>query len=177
MRQQIAQGERLLRRPQLWRALGVEAGQNLWRGECGIDIAGRLVQLQLAALDELQRRHRGQQLDHRGDAKNRVGRHRRRRGHVAQAERPLIDHRCFVGGHRHDAGDFTRSHFRLQRGINLAAVNRLSHRRSEAGQGRERNHAGGSNPCRSQQCFTPTEPPRHSRSLQAEPGSFYPKSA
>jgi hypothetical protein len=53
----------------------IETGENLGRPEGRVDIAGRLVQLQLAALHQLQRGDRRQQFDHRGDAEDRVGRH------------------------------------------------------------------------------------------------------
>ena len=72
VREQVAQRQRFLRRTQLRNALEIETGENLWRGERRVDGAGRLVQFQLAALDQLQCCDRCQQLDHRGDAENRI---------------------------------------------------------------------------------------------------------
>ena len=56
-------------------ALGIETGENPKRGEFWIDIAGRLVQHQLAAFHELEGGDRCQELNHRGDAEDRIGRH------------------------------------------------------------------------------------------------------
>jgi hypothetical protein len=74
VRQQIAQRYGFLRRAQLRNPFRIETGENLGRPERRIDIAGRLVQLQIAALHELQRGD-CQQFDHRGDAEDRVSRH------------------------------------------------------------------------------------------------------
>ena len=50
MRQQVAQRYGFLRRAQLRNPFRIETGENLGRPKRRIDIAGRLVQLQIAAL-------------------------------------------------------------------------------------------------------------------------------
>ena len=75
MHQQVTQRYWPLGCAQLRNSFSIEAGENLDRRERRIDIAGWLVQLQLAALHELQRGDRRQQFDHRGDAEDRIGRH------------------------------------------------------------------------------------------------------
>ncbi len=65
----------LLRGPQFRLAVAVKALQHLGRGEIGQQLADRLVERQLALLDQLHRRRRiviG--LGHRGDPEHAVGR-------------------------------------------------------------------------------------------------------
>ena len=143
VRQQMAQRHGHLRQMQLRNTFRVEAGEHLGRSERRIDVAGRLVKFQLAALHELQRRDRRQQFDHRGDAEDRIARHRRRRGHVAEAERALIDDRLFVGGHRDNAGYFPGADFCSQRSIYFLTSGRPARRCGATGNRRGRCHACG----------------------------------
>jgi hypothetical protein len=72
VRQQISQRDRIVRRPQLRSTLRIESLEDLRCGERRIDIGRRLVQFQFAALHQLQCGYRGQQLDHRGNAEDRI---------------------------------------------------------------------------------------------------------
>ena len=82
----------LRRRPQLRLALGVKAFEHLRRGEIGQHLADRLIERELALLDQLHAGRRRDRLGHRGDPEHAVGGHGVVFGQVAFAERALIDH-------------------------------------------------------------------------------------
>ena len=157
----MAQRHGRLRRTQLRNTFRVEPGEHLGRSERRIDIAGRLVQFQLAALHELQGSDRRQQFDHRGDAEDRIGRQTRRRGHVAEAERALIDDRLFVRGHRDNARYFPGADFCAQRSVYFLASGRPARRCGAAGNRRGRYHACGRKRRCPQQRITPGDGPCH----------------
>ena len=90
MGQQMTQRDRAFGRAQSRRARGVEALQDLRRGQFGEHFADRLVKLELALLDELQRRDRGHRLGHRRDAEDAVAGHCRTVDNVAQPKRALV---------------------------------------------------------------------------------------
>ena len=104
--QQVAQRDRPLRRTQLGRAGGVEALQHLGRAQARVDVRHGLLDLELALLDELHRRHGGDRLGHRGDAEDGVERHRRALVERAQAEGPFVEHALVGRGHGHHARHF-----------------------------------------------------------------------
>ena len=90
--QQVAQRDRPLGRPQLGRARGVEALRApAAEASSGSSSPIGLLELQLALLDQLHAGRRGHGLGHRRDPEHRVGRHVRAVGHVALAERALVD--------------------------------------------------------------------------------------
>ena len=88
--QQMAQRDRAFGRAQSWRARGVEALQDLRRGQFREHVADRLVELELALLDELHRRDRGHRLGHRRDAEHAVAGHCGAVDNVAQSKRALV---------------------------------------------------------------------------------------
>ena len=103
---ELAQRDRRFRRPQFWFAVGVKAFQHLHRGEIGQQFSDRLVERQLALLDQLHRAGRRDGLGHGGNPEHAVGGHGIVFGEVAFAERALIDHLVASRGHSHDAGNF-----------------------------------------------------------------------
>ena len=103
---EMAQRDRVLRRPQFWRAIGVETFEHLRGGEIGQHLADRGLERELALLDELHGGRRRDRLGHRGDPEHAVGRHGVVLGQVALAERALVDHLFAVRGDRDHAGNF-----------------------------------------------------------------------
>ncbi len=110
MGHQMAQGDRLLRRPKFWLALGVKAIQHSRRGEIGQHLADRLVERELALFDQLHAGGRRDRLGHRGDPEHAVLGHRIvlgvALGQIALAERALVDHVFRRRRDRDHAGDF-----------------------------------------------------------------------
>jgi hypothetical protein len=102
MGEEVAQCDRLLRRPQLWRAGSIEAGKDLRRGERRVNGQRLRVELNLALLDELHRRDRGHHLNHRRDAKDGVMAHRRRLPEMTGTECALVNDAVVGRGHRDD---------------------------------------------------------------------------
>ena len=100
-------------------ALGVETFQHLRAGEIGQQLADRLIERELALLDELHAGRRRDRLGHRGDPEHAVGGHRIVLGQVAFAERALIDHLIAGRGHRDHAGNFLGVAFLTQNLIDL----------------------------------------------------------
>ena len=119
MGEQVAQRDRPLCRAQLRQSFGVEAIEHLRRAERRLDIRHRRVQRQLVLLDELQRRHRRNQLHHRGDAKHRVTRHGGPVAEPALAENTLIENAMVGGRQGHDSRHFSRSRRGAEHRIDL----------------------------------------------------------
>src|SRR5437660_11897187 len=104
-------GDRALRGPKAWLAGGVEALQDPSGGDVGDHLARRLLETELAPLDELHGRGCGDGLGHRSDPHDRIGRHRRFLTKLPLAESTLVDN-CLIGrGHYDNA----RHRFRLDR--------------------------------------------------------------
>jgi hypothetical protein len=120
MGHEMAQRDRVSRRPQFWFAVGVKALEHLRRGEVGQDLADRRVERELALFDQLHGGRAGDGLGHRGDPEHAVGRHGIVLGQVAFAERALVDHLFAVCGHGDDAGNFPRVAFLAQHLIDLS---------------------------------------------------------
>ena len=104
MGQQVAQGDRAGRRPQPRLSRRVEPLQHVGSRQLRQDTADRLVERELALLDQLHRRDRGHRLGHRGDAKDRVLGHRRAGGKVAPPERALVNDAAVGRRQGYDAG-------------------------------------------------------------------------
>ncbi len=68
----------------------LEALQDLGCGQVRKDFADRLVELELALLDELHRRDRGHSFRHRRDTEHAIAGHRRAVDKVAPAKRALV---------------------------------------------------------------------------------------
>ena len=117
---QMAQRDRILRRPQLRFAIGIETFEHLRRGEIRQHLADRLVERELALLDQLHAGGRRDRLGHRGDPEHAVQRHGVVLGQVAFAERALVDHLFAVGGHCDHAGNFLGVAFLAQHLIDLS---------------------------------------------------------
>jgi hypothetical protein len=71
--QQVAQGDRPPGGSEARLARRVEALQHLGRAERGVDVGHRCLEGELALLDQLHRRDRGDRLGHGSDLENRVG--------------------------------------------------------------------------------------------------------
>ena len=119
MGEQVAQRDRPLCRAQLRQSFGVETVEHLRRAERGLDVRHRRVQRQLVLLDELQRRHRRNQLHHRGDAKHRVTRHGGPVAEPALAENTLIENAMVGRRQGHDSRHFSRSRRGAEHRIDL----------------------------------------------------------
>ena len=117
---EMAQRDRLFGRPQFRLALGVETFQHLRRGEVRQQLADRLVQRELALLDQLHAGRGRDRLGHRGDPEHAVGGHGIVLGQVAFAERALVDHLIAGRGHRDHAGNFLGLAFLTQNLIDLS---------------------------------------------------------
>ena len=101
-------------------ALGVETFQHLRAREIGQHLADRLIQRELALLDELHAGRCRDGLGHGGDPEHAVDRHRIVLGQVAFAERALIDHFIAGRGHCDHAGNFLGLAFLTQNLIDLS---------------------------------------------------------
>jgi hypothetical protein len=121
MSQQVAQGDRLLRGAKLRRAGRVEPLEYLRRAERGVDVRHRLLELELALLDELHRRDRRDRLGHRGDAEHGIERHVRALPELANTEGILVEEPLVGGDHRDDAGHFLRIDRLLEHRVDLRA--------------------------------------------------------
>ena len=119
--QQVTQRDRALGGPQLRRPRSVEPVQHLGRPERGVDVRHRLLELELALLDELHRRHGGDRLGHRGDAKHGVESHGRGLVEGAHAEGALVEEAPGRGGHGHHAGHFSGVDGLLQHAVDASA--------------------------------------------------------
>ena len=86
---------RVARRAQA-RLVTVEALEHLEVGELREELVDRRVEVELAALDELERRRRGDDLRHRGDPEHGVRRHRVARADGPRAGRALITQRTHI---------------------------------------------------------------------------------
>ena len=89
------------------RLVAVEALEHLQVGELGPVGLHRRVEVQVAALDLLQRRDGAHHLRHRGDPEQRVGRDRAVLPGRPRPRRSLVDRAALVGGHRHHLGHDT----------------------------------------------------------------------
>ena len=101
-------------------ALGVETFQHLRRGEIRQHLADRLIERELALLDQLHAGRGRDRLGHRGDPEHAVGGHGVVLGQVALAERALIDHLLAGRGHRDHAGNLLGLAFLTQNLIDLS---------------------------------------------------------
>ncbi len=119
VRHEQSQRDRLLGGAQFRLAAGVKAFQHLRVGQIRQQLADRLVQRELALLDELHAGGARNRLGHGGDPEHAVGGHRIVLGQVALAERALIDHLAAGGRHRDHAGDFLGLAFLTQNLVDL----------------------------------------------------------
>ena len=135
MGQQVAQRDRPLCRAQLRQSFGVEAIEHLRRADRGLDIGHRRIQRQLVLLDELQRRHRRNQLHHRGDAKHRVARHGGPVAEPALAENSFIEEAMVGRRQGHDSRYFSCTRCGAEHQIDLGKRSRfrLGRRRGARG--------------------------------------------
>ena len=118
---EVAQRDRILRRPQFRRAIGVETFEHLRRRPDPAALADRRVERELALLDQLHAGRRSDGLGHGGDPEHAVGGHRPIvLGQVALAERALVDHLFAVRGHRDHAGNLPGVAFLTQNLIDLS---------------------------------------------------------
>jgi hypothetical protein len=104
----VAERDRPLRRAKHRRARGIEPFEHLGRGQLGQQLAHRLVELQLALLDQLHAGGRGHRLGHRSDPEDGIRSHVRALGDVPLAEGafvhdPLVG-RCDGDDARHGPG-------------------------------------------------------------------------
>ena len=124
MGQQVPQGDRPLCRTQLRKSFRIESVEDLRRAELRIDIRHRSVQRKLALFDKLQRGHRSDRLDHRGDAKHRIARHGRLGVKAAAAENALVDDVIVGRGQCHDAGHLPGARCGAQHRVDLGKGSR-----------------------------------------------------
>jgi hypothetical protein len=122
----VAERDRALGRAQLGLPRGVEPFQHLGRGQFGQQLAHRLLELQLALLDQLHAGGRGHRLGHRSDPEHGIGRDLGAVGQVPLAERALV-HDPLVG--RSDGDDA-----RYDLGVDRLAQRLVNLRRRAAGQ-------------------------------------------
>jgi hypothetical protein len=115
----MAQRDGLLGGAQFRFAAGVKAFQHLRVGEVGENLSDRLVERELALLDELHGCRRRDRLGHGGDPEHAVGGHRIVLGKVALAERALINHLAASRRHRDHAGNLLGLAFLTQNLIDL----------------------------------------------------------
>ena len=101
VQQQVAQRHRGARRAQDRRAILAEPVQHLRLGQFGQDRPDRRIEIELAALDQLQHRHAGQRLGHRGDLEQRVLAHRHAVHGIGHARHVHIARVLAVGDQRH----------------------------------------------------------------------------
>jgi hypothetical protein len=119
MRQQVAQRDRAARRTRERLARVVEAFEHRDLAELRCPSSRGTVEVELALLDELHRRHSRDGLRHRRDPADRVRRHGGAASHHALTECALVD-RLIAGGRRgHDPGHVTAGGRALQQGIRL----------------------------------------------------------
>ena len=83
------------------RHVAAEAVQHHWRREMRQHGGDRAIQAELALLNQLHRRHRGDRLGHRGDPEDVVGPQRPPAGEVGDAEAALVQQVAAGGGHGH----------------------------------------------------------------------------
>ena len=117
---EMAQRDRLLRRAQFRLAAWRRSLPAPAAGEIGQQLADRLVERELALLDELHAGGRRDRLGHRGDPEHAVGGHGIVLGQVALAERALIDHLIAGRRHRDHAGNLLGLAFLTQHLIDLS---------------------------------------------------------
>ena len=103
MGQQMTDSHRSPGRPQTWLPGRIETFEHLGRCEFCHQLARRLLELDLVALDQLHRRRRRHRLGHRGDPDYGIERHRRILAEFTRAEGAFIHNALIRGGHRHDA--------------------------------------------------------------------------
>ena len=105
VREEVAHGYGLGGRPQLVGAgCRIERLQHRLVGKVRKILLRRIVEGDVAALDELHGGDRGDRLGHRGNPEQRVELHGTSSGNVGHAERALIDDAAAIGRHGDDTG-------------------------------------------------------------------------
>jgi len=110
VREQVPQRDGTLRRPHPRLPGGVETFQHLRLREAGRELAGRRVERELAALDQLHGGRGRDGLGHRRDPDDGVERHRRVLAQLAPAERAFVQHALVGGRHGDDPRHLLRLH-------------------------------------------------------------------